>query len=572
MRCVSCGEENREGRKFCAGCGAELGWGCRVCGFGNEQRESFCGGCGRPRTDAMPVPGGVSNTSKDPEAAGERRHVAILFADLSGFTELSARLDAEDLRHLVEDFYSQADAVVARYGGRVDKQIGDAIMALFGAPVAHGDDSLRAVGAALDIIAVAGGITEPSGDPLAVHVGIAMGEVVAGGIGRGYTVLGDAVNLASRLVGLAGPGEAVIDEGLLLQLEGRIRTTALPPTRLKGITQPVVGWRVEGLESLRHPTGPFIGRETDSRLLTGLLDACRSNGRGRVVVVRGEAGIGKSRLIEETLAEAAQKGFATHKALVLDFGTGKGLDARGMLTRSLLRLAPDSGEAARRRAMESAAAENIFQPEERGSLLDLLDLPPEGEDRALVQAMEESTRQTRRRALLAGLLTRLARSRPIVAAIEDLHWADPLLLEDLGGLGSATAEAPVLLLLSTRPEGDRLDRLAGSARACGDQYHRTRTIVAGGIGAAGGCTQGARGSTHRRLHRARCRESLFPGAAPSPQWRDGDRSRASLGAQPGAEPSRSPARGGEEGAAGGLRARTAPAGRRAAPSSATIRV
>jgi len=514
----------------------------------------------------------VSNTSKDPEAAGERRHVAILFADLSGFTELSARLDAEDLRHLVEDFYSQADAVVARYGGRVDKQIGDAIMALFGAPVAHGDDSLRAVGAALDIIAVAGGITEPSGDPLAVHVGIAMGEVVAGGIGRGYTVLGDAVNLASRLVGLAGPGEAVIDEGLLLQLEGRIRTTALPPTRLKGITQPVVGWRVEGLESLRHPTGPFIGRETDRRLLTGLLDACRSNGRGRVVVVRGEAGIGKSRLIEETLAEAAQKGFATHKALVLDFGTGKGLDARGMLTRSLLRLAPDSGEAARRRAMESAAAENIFQPEERGSLLDLLDLPPEGEDRALLQAMEESTRQIRRRALLAALLTRLARSRPIVAAIEDLQWADPLLLEDLGGLGSATAEAPVLLLLSTRPEGDRLDRLAGSARACGDQYHRTRTIVAGGIGAAGGCTQGARGSTHRRLHRARCRESLFPGAAPSPQWRDGDRSRASLGAQPGAEPSRSPARGGEEGAAGGLRARTAPAGRRAAPSSATIRV
>jgi len=82
MRCVRCGEENREGRKFCAGCGAELGWDCRVCGFGNEARESFCGGCGRPRTDAMPAPGGVSITSKDPEAAGERRYVAILFADL----------------------------------------------------------------------------------------------------------------------------------------------------------------------------------------------------------------------------------------------------------------------------------------------------------------------------------------------------------------------------------------------------------------------------------------------------------------------------------------------------------
>jgi class 3 adenylate cyclase/tetratricopeptide (TPR) repeat protein len=458
MRCGGCGEENREGRRFCAGCGAGLGWACRVCGFGNEAGESFCGGCGKPRPEPKPAPEAERPAADAAKAAGERRQVAVLFADLSGFTAMCARLDAEDLRRLVEEFYARADAITARYGGSVDKHIGDAVMALFGAPVAHGDDSLRAVGAALDIVAAASEIAEPSGAPLAAHVGIAMGEVVAGGIGRGYTVLGDAVNLAARLVSLAGPGEVVIGEGLQRQLEGRIRTAALAPARLKGLAQPVVGWRVEGLEAVRRPAGPFIGRETDRHLLTGLLEACRKDGRGRVAVLRGEAGIGKSRLIEETMVAAADKGFAVHKALVLDFGTGKGLDARGMLTRSLLGLAPDVGATARRQAVEKAAAAELLRPEERASLLDLLDLPPEGEERALMQAMDEPTRQLRRRALLAGLLARLARTRPVLAAIEDLHWADPLLLEDLAMLGSATAEAPVLLVLSTRPEGDPLDR------------------------------------------------------------------------------------------------------------------
>jgi class 3 adenylate cyclase/tetratricopeptide (TPR) repeat protein len=457
MRCGRCGEENREGRKFCAGCGAGLGWRCPSCGFANEASEAFCGGCGKPRPDAKPAPEAPHPPTDTAEAAGERRQVAILFADLSGFTALSARLDAEDLRRVVEAFYARADAITARYGGSVDKHIGDAVMSLFGAPVAHGDDSLRAVGAALDIVAAAGEIAEPGGAPLAAHVGIAMGEVIAGGIGRGYTVLGDAVNLAARLVSLAGPGEVVIGEELQRQLEGRIRVTALPPARLKGIAQPVIGWRVAGLEAVWRPATPYIGRETDRRLLTDLLKACRKEGRGRVIVLRGEAGIGKSRLIEETLAEAKERGFATHKALVLDFGTAKGLDARGMLTRSLLGLAPDAGEAARRQAMENAAAAAL-PAEERASLHDLLDLSPEGEARALMQAMDEPTRQLRRRALMARLLARSAAAQPVLAAIEDLHWADPLLLEDIAAFGGATAEAPLLLLLSTRPEGDPLDR------------------------------------------------------------------------------------------------------------------
>src|SRR5690348_9093112 len=307
MRCVGCGSENREGRKFCAGCGAELGWACPSCGFANEPAEKFCGGCGDPRPETTPAAKTSNHPADTADGGGERRQVAILFADLSGFTSLAARLDAEDLRALVEAFYDGADSIIERYGCSVDKHIGDAVMALFGAPIAHGDDGLRATGAALEIVAAAGEITEPSGASLSAHVGIAMGEVVAGGIGRGYTVLGDAVNLASRLVSLAGAGEVVISDGLQRHLEGRVRTAALAPARLKGMAQPVIGWRVQGLEAVRRPTGPFVGRETDRHLLTTLLEACRGDGHGRVVVVRGEAGIGKSRLVDETLAEAFDK-------------------------------------------------------------------------------------------------------------------------------------------------------------------------------------------------------------------------------------------------------------------------
>src|SRR6202008_2897271 len=140
------------------------------------------------------------------------------------------------------------------------------------------------------------------------------------------------------------------------QLEGQVRAVALPPASLKGFAEPVTGWRADGLETSVRPASPYVGRETDRRLLANLLQACASAGRGRIVVLRGEAGIGKSRLVDETMAAAAEDGFATHKALVLDFGAGRGLDPRGMLTRSLLDLSPDSDEAQRLIAAEKAAA------------------------------------------------------------------------------------------------------------------------------------------------------------------------------------------------------------------------
>ncbi|HTO66445.1 MAG TPA: adenylate/guanylate cyclase domain-containing protein [Bradyrhizobium sp.] len=458
MRCPQCDLDNRAGRKFCAKCGAELGWDCPACGFANSPGEGFCGGCGCSATAATPAVGAPAPSASASEAASERRQVAILFADLCGFTALSAQLDAEDLGRLVEGFYARADAIVAQYGGSVDKHIGDAVMALFGAPVAHGDDALRALRAALDIQASVAELSDPSGNPLASHVGIAAGEVVAGGIGRGYSVLGDAVNLAARLVELALPGETVISEPLARLLEGKIRATALPPAVLKGIASPVSAWRVAGLTSGSTPTTPFVGRQSDLLMLRGLLQACSEGSRGRVVVLRGEAGIGKTRLLEETLREAQGRGFAAHKTLVLDFGTGKGQDAMRLLTRSLLGIIPGSDKRQRNEAANRAVDEGWVSAADRPSLDDLLDLPTKGEGRALYQAMDEATRQARRRALLAGLAKRLTRDRPLFIAVEDVHWADATLLDDLAALAGVTAEAPVVLALTTRPEGDPIDR------------------------------------------------------------------------------------------------------------------
>jgi class 3 adenylate cyclase/tetratricopeptide (TPR) repeat protein len=458
MRCPQCDLDNREARKFCAKCGAALGWACPDCGFANAPGENFCGGCGRSASAPVCADEILEPSPADMEVAGERRQVAILFVDLCGFTALSTRLDAEDLRRLVEAFYGRADTIIVQYGGSVEKHIGDAVMALFGAPIAHGDDALRAVRAALEIQESVTELKDPSGEALASHVGIAAGEVVAGGVGRGYWVFGGAVNLAARLVELARPGEIVISAPLARLVEGKIRAVALPPATLKGIDAPVTGWRVEGLAAGTTAPVSFVGRQSDLLMLKGLLQACSDSRRGRVIVLRGEAGIGKSRLLEEISREARGRGFAVHKALVLDFGTGKGQDAIRLLTGSLLGIALGTDKRPRKEMADRIVAEGWLSATERSSLDDLLDLPMEGERRTLYEAMDEATRQARRRALLSSLAKRLAHNQPLFIGVEDIHWADATLLDDLAALAGVTAEAPVVLALTTRPEGDPTDR------------------------------------------------------------------------------------------------------------------
>ena len=175
----------------------------------------------------------------DGSPAGERRQVTILFADLCGFTAISRTLDPEEVRELVGRYTALVDGIVVGYGGTVDKHIGDAVMALFGAPRAHDDDPMRAARAALDIHEALGRMSVSTIRPLQAHVGIASGEVVAGILGRAdahdYTVLGDSVNLAARLVAAAGPGQTLLSDGVYRALSGRGVCDALGEIQLKGI-------------------------------------------------------------------------------------------------------------------------------------------------------------------------------------------------------------------------------------------------------------------------------------------------------------------------------------------------
>ncbi len=192
-----------------------------------------------------------------PAREGERRQVTVLFADIADFTAMSERLGAEPTHDILNRYFEAADRLVEEFGGAIDKHIGDNIMAVFGAPVAHDDDPERAVRAALAIHEAARGIELPGGGPLRLHIGIASGQVVASGTGsdshREYTVTGAAVNLAARLEGLAGPGQTLVSEAVQRRTSGRFAAIGLGRQTLKGIERPVSVWRIEGMAEVAEP-------------------------------------------------------------------------------------------------------------------------------------------------------------------------------------------------------------------------------------------------------------------------------------------------------------------------------
>lgn len=402
--------------------------------------------------------------------AGERRQVTVLFADLAGFTALSTALDPEELHGLLTRFYEVADGIVERYGGAIDKHLGDGVMALFGAPRAHGDDPLRAVRAAFDIHQAMPALSAETGRALSIHAGIAAGEVVAGGLGRDgrqeYTVLGDSVNLASRLDGLADPGETLIAEAVQRAVAGHVDCEPLGEVRLKGLEGPVRAWRAKGLLGTRASDGPgrspFVGRRGALRQFSGLLASCKEDRTGQAVLIRGEAGIGKTRLVEEFARLGERRGFAMHKGLVLDFGVGRGQDAIRALVRSLLDVA-GGDEAARAAAADAAIAAGWLEADQRVFLADLLDLPQPTALRAIYDAMDNATRNRGKRRAVADLVRAASARGPVLLIVEDVHWADAPTLGHLAEIAAVVRDARAVLVMTTRIEGDPLDSAWRSA-------------------------------------------------------------------------------------------------------------
>ena len=421
-------------------------------------RRKFAAAIGDIRTEERPRQSAAASKTASADPPGERRQVTALFADISGFTSLSSGLDAEETHALLNDFFAVVDAAVAGFGGRVDKHIGDAVMAVFGAPVAHTDDPERALRAALEIHQEVREV-EP---PLKVHIGVASGQVVASTTGSSthteYTVTGDSVNLAARLTDLADAGETLVSSSVQRALGARFNGTNLGEKIIAGFPEPVTIWRLT--ELVGGPSADnqaFVGRSRELGQFGAALDHCLVAGTGQTVIVRGEAGIGKTRLIEEFEAQAVAMDYEVHTGLVLDFGTAKGQDAVRALVRSLLVIPPGSGKAVRSNAAETALRNNWLPKSRCAHLNDLLDLPQPPELAGVYEAMDNETRNRGKQEALGDLLRAKSGLAPQLLRVEDAHWADPIILAHLAHLAKVVHGLPVLLVVTTRITGDQLD-------------------------------------------------------------------------------------------------------------------
>src|SRR5215208_3212321 len=311
--CPNCAAANPERARFCMSCGAELAPQCPSCGAENPAGAKFCIECGTVLTEAAPSkPAAAAHAEAPPE---ERRQATILFADLSGYTAAAERMDPEAVKALVDRTLRRLGEEIERFGGSIDKFIGDNVMGVFGAPVAHEDDPERAVRAGLAMQDAMEGANRESrekyGVEFSLRVGINSGEVMAGAVGDRYTVMGDPVNVAARLQAAGRPESVTVGETTYRATGEAIAYERLEPLTLKGKEEPVPAWEATGvLSEPRRGTGraqtPLIGREEEAGLLGSLVERVDQEGRPHLVTVVGQAGVGKSRLLRELTSNLAE--------------------------------------------------------------------------------------------------------------------------------------------------------------------------------------------------------------------------------------------------------------------------
>lgn len=377
---------------------------------------------------------------------GERRHATIVFSDLSGYTALNECLDPEEVEAIMGRIKQAATRVVFRHGGVINQFVGDEVVALFGIPVAHRDDAVRAVRAASDlhqeVRAIAAELAPRIGRVLTMHSGINTGLIVArrsDSRDGSFALTGDVVNTAARLLHLAQGDEIVVGQDTWREVQAEFEGEAGTPTEVRGKERPIVPWRIRGQRTIaQRALRPLIGRGEEVAGFERYSRSCLASGRGGVIVLRGDAGIGKSRLAAEFLLRAARMGYATHRALVLDFGAERGRDALRALAREL------AGE----------RLSSTLSPEREVHLAELVDGVLRPEQRAMVAAMTPTTRERGVQEALLGLAREAARSQARLLLVEDVHWADDWTLARLIALAALAREARLLLVATTRHEND----------------------------------------------------------------------------------------------------------------------
>ena len=310
MRCPACGAENPDGKRFCGDCGASLAASCAACGAPLEPGKRFCGDCGTP-VGAVPAapgratvaPGTDQQVPRPSSPTTELRHVSVLFCDLVGFTPFSEQRDAEEVREVLSGYFELARAIVTRYGGIVEKFIGDAVMAVWGAPVAKEDDAERAVRAGLELVSAVAAYGTEHQSGLEARVGVVTGGAATTETAEEGLVIGDRVNTAARIQSAAPAGCCYVEEVTRAATSAAIFYVDAGEHELKGKAAPVrlfqatrVVATVAGSERSGVIEAPFTGRDRELRLVKELFHASAERHSARMVLVSGVAGVGKSRL------------------------------------------------------------------------------------------------------------------------------------------------------------------------------------------------------------------------------------------------------------------------------------
>ncbi len=459
MTCPNCARPAEADDRFCAGCGVILRSGCVHCGRSAPAGTAFCSGCGR----GLDAAGGPAADGRLPQE--DRRRVSVLFVDMVEFTDFGERSDPEQVRALQNEYFGVVRRVVGHYGGVVEKYIGDAVMALFGAPVATENDPLRCVRAGLELQAVLGhGAGRTSG--LRFRVGVATGEAlvdVAAARDGGQAILaGDVVNTAARLQALAPPGGVLACATSYAATSADVEYQGRPPVTLRGHSAPSTVWlavaaRQAGAPATDSESSPMVGREHERSLLVNALYRTVRSSTPQLVTVLGEAGIGKSRLLRELSRLAARQREpavcwlvghcppfgeeVTYAAFADMVRTRAGLAAADDPDTVAVRLTATLGELVP--AGEADALARALRP-----LLAPTGAAPSAADAELAW----------RRFVLA-----LAAQRPTVLVFEDLHWADERLLHFVELLATSARGLPLLIVCTGRPQlRDRYPRFAAT--------------------------------------------------------------------------------------------------------------
>jgi len=456
MTCAACGAANDAGRKFCRECGTRLSVTCPACGAANGADDKFCGECGTPLgagTASRPASSlGTAAASRDTDT--ERRLVSVMFVDLVGFTSFSEDRDAEDVRAVLTRYFEAASDAVARHGGTVEKFIGDAVMAVWGTPVAHEDDAERAVRSALDIVDRVAAIGSSLQLGLAARAGVLTGEAVAvrDAVDQGL-VTGDLVNTASRLQSAAEPGTVLVGEKTYNSVASSIACTPVEPLTLKGKAEQIPAWRalrvlseMGGSGRGTGPEPPFGGRDEELRQAKELLHATGREGRPRLLHVSGVAGIGKSRLVWELqkYVDGLTETFFWHQGRCPSYGDGVSFWALAEMVRGRARVADTDDDATARAALATCLEDYVSDVDERRwiepHLAHLIGLGGISGDR------DEMFGAWRR------FFERVAERGTTVLVFEDLHWADAGLLDFIQSLLEWSRLSPIVVLSLARPE------------------------------------------------------------------------------------------------------------------------